>query len=54
MKRLLLAALITALPSCVALDVVEGFRQFGGKPASGYAGWRNKQQKRKSERNAKP
>lgn len=48
MKALLLAALIATLPSCAVLDVVEGFRQFGGKPASKYADWRTKQLAKRS------
>jgi hypothetical protein len=41
--RLFVFALITLLlPSCAMLDVVEGFRQFGGNSPSKYADWRTR------------
>ena len=45
MLKLILAALVlsASLSGCVVLDVVEGFRQFGGKPPSKYAEWRGNQ-----------
>jgi hypothetical protein len=42
MKPLLFALSITLLPSCAALDIVEGFRQFGGASPSKYADWRTR------------
>jgi hypothetical protein len=42
MKPLLFALSITLLPSCAALDIVEGFRQFGGATPSKYADWRTR------------
>lgn len=41
--RLTLFILIACLPSCVVLDVVEGFRQFGGESPSRYSEWRGNQ-----------
>jgi hypothetical protein len=43
MKPLLFALSIMFLPSCAALDIVEGFRQFGGASPSKYADWRTRQ-----------
>jgi hypothetical protein len=48
MKPLLFALSITLLlPSCAALDIVEGFRQFGGTSPSKYADWRTRHQESK-------
>ncbi len=43
---LLILLLTLCQPGCVVLDVVEGFRQFGGKPPSRYGRWRAEQMDR--------
>jgi hypothetical protein len=48
----ILAILTTLLlsPGCAVLDVVEGFRQFGGKPVSTYGQWRTRQLERQTKK----
>jgi hypothetical protein len=54
--KIILAALVlsAALSGCVVLDVVEGFRQFGGNSPSKYAEWRNRQEERRFEKTRNP
>jgi hypothetical protein len=47
MKPLLFALITLLIPSCAALDIVEGFRQFGGTSPSKYADWRTRHQESK-------
>jgi hypothetical protein len=42
MRLFVFAIGVALLPSCAVLDVVEGFRQFGGASPSKYADWRTR------------
>ena len=51
---LFLALLLATTPGCVVLDVVEGFRQFGGKAPSRYADWRTSQLEKRASKKSRP